>query len=312
MRDNPWITLFAIAARQFGVVTRWQAVSVGINTTTFTRRVRDERWQQPYRGVFLVPGATWEPLTRLSAALLAVGPHAAAASMTSLYLHGVVDRVPAHPILVIPHGRRAPRLAGVRVLRSRTLQADDLTKVRGLPCTVPARAFMDVAPQTTTRDLRILLIDARQLGLVSPEAVIERAMMATSRVPGRGALLAAAIDVSTVGADSVLSDAVHRRLIDAGLVPDDDPVAVDIGRRFLHPDITFARHRVCIECDSLAHHGDQRAIDLDHRKDQAYSRARWKCLRVGWRRLAHDWSGFVAAVRHALDEWPRVCAALDR
>jgi hypothetical protein len=67
---------------------------------------------------------------------------------------------------------------------------------------------------------------------------------------------------------------------------------------------------VCIECDSLAHHGSQQAIDIDHRKDQAYAEARWQCLRIGWRRFDTDWTGFVATLRQALDEWPRMVAAL--
>ncbi|CAN5904230.1 hypothetical protein BH23ACT10_BH23ACT10_17370 [soil metagenome] len=79
----------------------------------------------------------------------------------------------------------------------------------------------------------------------------------------------------------------------------------------LHPDITFASAKVCIECDSLAHHQDQRALDLDHLKDQAYAEAGWRGLRVGWRRYDLDWTGFVTVVRHALDEWPKVVAVLE-
>jgi len=105
---------------------------------------------------------------------------------------------------------------------------------------------------------------------------------------------------------------VQQRLMAEGFLPDPHPAAIEVERgRRLHPDITFARQWVCIECDSLAHHGSQRAIDLDHRKDQSYSRAHWKCMRIGWRRFERDWTGFVAALRHALEEWPRVVATLD-
>lgn len=157
-----------------------------------------------------------------------------------------------------------------------------------------------------------MLINARQRRIVSPADVLERALAVSPRVPGRSRLLSAASDVTAIGADSPLSDVVHRRLIASGLLPDNEPVVLDVDGQRLHPDVTFRRARVCIECDSLAHHGDQRAIDLDHRKDQAYSQARWKCLGIGWRRFDHDWAGFVAAVQHELEEWPRVCAALDR
>ncbi len=312
MRDNPWIRVFRCAALQFGAIARWQAIGLGIDDTSFTRRVRSEQWRQPHRGVYVIPGTTWGPMTRLSSALLAIGDHAAATGVTALHLHGIVEQPPAHTTLVVPHSRRAPPLGAVRVLRSRTLLPDDVTVVRRLRSATAPRALLDAAPMIPREELRVMLINGRQRQIVLPEQVAERALMSSVRQPGRRRLLSAASDVSKVGADSAFSDAVHRRLITDGLVPDDDPVAVEVGGRRLHPDITFAHARVCIECDSLAHHSDQRAIDLDHRKDQAYGRARWKCLRIGWRRFDRDWPGFVSVVRGALREWPVVVAALAR
>ena len=159
---------------------------------------------------------------------------------------------------------------------------------------------------------RVAAFVARQRSVAQPAEVGERAALSTPTMRCRRRLLQAVAAVTEVGADTVLSDLVHRRLVAERLSPDPTPTRVTVDGRRLHPDITFASARVCIECDSLAHHADQRALDLDHRKDQVYTAARWRCLRVGWRRYDHDWPGFVAAVRHALDEWPRVCAALGR
>jgi hypothetical protein len=309
--DDPWIAVFRCAARQHGAIARAQAVRLGIDGATFTRRVRRERWLQPYRGVYLIPGTAGALLTRLSAALLAVGDHAAVTAMAALHLHGLVERVPPTTVLVVPHGRRAPHLGPVRVRRTRRLPAEDLTAIAGLRCTTPARALLDAAPDVADGDLRALLIDGRQRRVLQPSDAVARAATAPVRLPGRRRLIAAAADVDAVGADSVLTDVVHRALVEAGLAPDPHPVVVDVpGGPRLHPDVTFAAARVCIECDSLAHHGDQRSIDLDHRKDQAYAAVRWRCLRVGWRRVDHDMAGFVAAVRAQLIEWPRVVAAL--
>ncbi|MBD0324606.1 MAG: hypothetical protein ICV72_14670 [Aldersonia sp.] len=310
---NPWVRLFRLARLQHGVIATWQAVQLGIAASTFLRRVRREQWIERHRGVFVVPGADPGFLSEVSAALLVAGPHALATADTALQLHGVVDSRPPQVTLVIPHEQRAPALRGVRVLRSRTLTDEDATIVQRLRCATPQRGFLDVAPHHDRGRLRVMLIDGRQRQVVSPGDVIARLALLSPRVPGRNRLLWAAHDVDGVGADSVLSDVVHRRLLAAGLTPDRQPVAIDVGGgRHLHPDITFHRSAVCIECDSLAHHRTQRAIDLDHRKDQAYARARWKCLRIGWRRLDHDWDGFARDVRHQLSEWPRVIAALGR
>jgi hypothetical protein len=308
---SPWVKLFQIAVLQFGVVTRAQALGLGISHSTFTLRVRRERWIELHAGVYVVPGTRISWMTRVSAALLAVGDRGMVTSDTALYLHGLLQDAPACLMIVVPHADRAPRLRRARVIRSRTLIEDDRTTVQNLACAVPARALLDAAETTDRSALRGMLIDARQRRVVEPAAVIARVAPLSRRVPGRNRLLRAAFEVDAVGADSALTYEVQRRLVASGLRPDAHPVAVDVGHgRRLHPDITFAAAAVCIECDSLAHHGSQRAIDLDHRKDQAYSEARWKCLRIGWRRLDHDWDGFVTVVRRALDQWPKAVAAL--
>jgi len=304
--------VFRLAARQYGAVASSQVEPLGIDGATFLRHVLRERWARPHRSVFLVPGTRHGYLTRVSAALLAAGDHAAATAETALHLRGITKEPPARVVLVMPHTLRARRLKGVRVIRSSTLTDDDRRTARGLACVTAQRAFVDVAPAHDRGALRVMLIDARQRGVVNPADVITRAVALAPRTPGRGRLLEAAYDVDAVGADSILSDLVHRRLVEEGLQPDPRPVPiqVDPGRR-LHPDITFERSSVCIECDSLAHHSTQLAIDLDHRKDEAYSRARWKCLRIGWHRYHNDWDGFVTTVRRELNEWPRLIGAPD-
>lgn len=309
---DPWSRVYRRAARQHGVVTRAQAVHDGVSASAFNRRSLREQWRRPHRRVFVVPGMDAGFLTRASAALHAINGAALLTADAGLHLHGVLDRPPRQPTLVLPHSSRAPKLAGVQIVRSRTLLASDHSMVRNLATAVPSRCFLDAATSCDRPRLRGLLIDARQRNVVTPAAVIERIASLPSRAPGRDLLLSSAVDVDLVGADSVLSDLVHRRLAAAGLLPDAFPVEVVVDGRHLHPDITFSPAQVCIECDSLAFHRTQQAIDLDHRKDQAYSRARWKCLRIGWRRFDRDWNGFVANVRHALVEWPRVVAALER
>jgi hypothetical protein len=310
---NAWVQLFRIAVRQFGVVTRAQAVGLGIGHSTFTLRVRREQWAELHPGVYVVPGTRITWLTRVSAALLAVGERGMVTGDTALHLHGVTQDAPARLTIVVPHADRAPRVRGAQVVRSRTLVEADRTAVQHLACATPARALLDAAAAHDHSALRVMLIDARQRRVVEPATVIARIAQLSWRAPGRNRLLRAAFDIDAVGADSVLTHEVQRRLVASGLRPDAHPVAVDVGRgRRLHPDITFAESFVCIECDSLAHHGSQRAIDLDHRKEQAYSEARWRCLRIGWRRMDYDWGGFVTVVRHALDEWPKVVAALGR
>ncbi|MBW3604233.1 MAG: type IV toxin-antitoxin system AbiEi family antitoxin domain-containing protein [Actinobacteria bacterium] len=298
---DPWAQLFMLGLRQHGVVTRRQAIALGIAATSFDRRVRREGWYRLHPGVWLLPGADRQAyFTRASAALLAVGDHALATGWSGLFAHGVLLRPPPIATLVVPWQTGTRRLHAVRIVRSRTLLEEDRTTVSELAVTSPQRCFLDTARTDSRARLRTLLIDARQRLIVEPSQVAARVMLHPS-VPGAQRLIAAARDVDAVGADSVLSDVVHRRLLDAGLVPDSTPIAITTpGGRILHPDITFSAERVCIECDSLGYHGTQRGLDLDHRKDQGYRQAGWNCIRVAWYRFDNDWDGFERDVRLAL------------
>ena len=298
---SPWAAVFALGARQHGVVTRRQTIALGVAPTSFDRRMRAERWPRPHPGVRLLPGADpAAPLTRMSAALHAAGDHALVTGRSGLYAHGVLLHPPPVVTLVVPWDRGVRRLQAVRTIRSRTLLDEDRTTVQRLAAAVVERCFLDTSRTVGRGGLRTHLIDARQRRIAAPSDVTARALLHPG-VPGAGGLIAAGADVDHVGADSAFSDAVHRRLLAAGLHPDPDPTPVRTPQgRTLHPDITFAAHQVCVECDSLGYHGTQKGLDLDHRKDQAYRQAGWICIRISWYRFDHDWDGFVVDVITAL------------
>jgi hypothetical protein len=298
---DAWARLFSLAVRQHGAVTRRQAHALGIAASTFDDRVRRELWQRPHPGVLLIPGTDPTSFTtRVGAALAAAAGGALATAWSGLYLHGVITRPPPFVTLVVPWTASRRRLRGVRTIRSRTLLEEDHTTVERLAVATPERTFVDTSRTDGHRRLRILLIDARQRRITEPSSTAARGLLHPG-IPGVSQLVAAARDVDGRGVDSALSDVVHGRLVLAGLRPDPHPVPVPTpSGRVLHPDITFASARVCIECDSLGFHGTQRGLDLDHRKDQAYRQAGWNCLRTGWYRADTDWDGFEHDVRVAL------------
>jgi hypothetical protein len=298
---DPWNTLERLARRQHGAVRREQAVRLGVPSSTWHWRTQGE-WRVPVPGVAVAPWATSGPLLAASIAALACAPTGAVTGDTALALHGARVAFPDPPSAVIRHGHRGEAPRGVDVLRSRTLRPDDLVTARGIRVVTPARALLDLAVRQPIDVLRERLIDLRQQGIVRPDEVAERAGRARG-MTGRPKLLRAVRDVTGTGADSVFTRMVEEALVAAGLPPDPFPAEVPVeGGRMLHPDITYAIRRVAIECDSLAFHGDQRAIDLDSRKHNAYTLARWTVLRVTWMRFQRDRGGFVREVRRALAE----------
>lgn len=298
---NAWAKIYRTAAEQHGAIARWQAPSLGVPLTSFDRRVRREQWERPHPGICLVPGAdATRHETQVSCALLAIGGHGMATGWSGLHLHGVLDRPPPIVTLVVPWTGSRRRLRAVRIIRSRTLLPEDRTVVAGLAVAAVERCFLDSGRVDSVARLRTLQIDARQRRIGVPASTGARALL-HPKVPGSSKVVTAARQVESVGADSALTDAVHRRLIAAGLIPDATSATVTVPTgRILHPDITYARERVSIECDSLGFHGTQRGLDLDHRKDQGYRQALWNCLRIGWYRYENDWDGFERDVRAAL------------
>lgn len=281
------------------MVTRQQALMAGVSSSSWHHRTAVEEWRTPHPGVAVAPWAADGPRTAASAAAWAVAPLGAATADTALALHGARVAFPDPPVLVLPHQRRGAGPRGVDVVRSRTLVPADVSRVDGIPTVSIHRALADLAVRASVPLLRERLIDLRQRRLLELDA-LRTYLVGLAGMTGRPRLLRATDEVDAHGADSVFTAMVMDALLGASLEPDPVPCEVVTRRRVLHPDITFAARRVAIECDSLGFHADQRALDTDARKHNAYRLAGWTVLRVTWLRFHRDRAGFVTEVRQAL------------
>lgn len=297
---STWDRVIDLGRRQGGVVALRQAVAIGVPRTTAQERTQRDGWLRPYPGVVLLPGVAPTPAVLTRAAALSVGEHATVTGESALHLLGVCDQPPVRIHLVVPASRRAASLIEVQVTRSRTLVPADRERLDGCWVATPPRAFLDLAARSSRDRLRILLIDARQRGVVTIGLVVERAL-GVSRAPGRGRLLHACADVDSSGADSALVAAVEHRLrVEEGIDLDVPPRTVRTVGRVLHPDLTIRGLSVAIEVDGFGVHRDRRALDLDQRKHNQYQLAGWIVLRISWTRFKDDWDGFVAELRTAI------------
>lgn len=114
--------LISLSSRQGGAFSRFQAVEYGLSDEFLRTQVTSKRWQRVHRGVYVSFTGELPYLTRVWAALLAVGPGAAATEETALRLFGFgryadVD----HLIVAIDHSRFVGAPRGVTVRRRRRL-----------------------------------------------------------------------------------------------------------------------------------------------------------------------------------------------
>jgi very-short-patch-repair endonuclease len=182
---RPDLRIAEIARKQHGVVSIDQLRRFGLSEKAITRRVAGGLLHHVHRGVYAVGHSALAPEGRCLAAVLALGgeprgggsvlehwgaavSHRSALSLWSLL---PVRQAPAD-IIVCGYGGRARRI-GIRVHRSLSLVAADVTLYRGIPVTTPTRTIADLREAISTRrpgaiaghELRKAIRQANVLGL---------------------------------------------------------------------------------------------------------------------------------------------------
>lgn len=178
--------LALIARRQDGVVTRAQALQVGLHRSSVAHRIRPGGpWQRLLPGVYaMIPGPATEE-RRISATLLYAGPEAVLTGPTALRLHGIRawgDDPRVHVLLP----RRVSRASVSFVVVHRTVRPIVATVRGSRPTSALARAAADACvaglDEPTVRALLTELIGEAR---VSVDEL--RALLAANPRPGSAA-----------------------------------------------------------------------------------------------------------------------------
>jgi very-short-patch-repair endonuclease len=133
----------ALVTRQCGVITRRQAISLGIDGAAIDNQLRIARWQRLYRGVYAAFTGPPPREARLTAALLRAGPGATLSYQTAAELCGLSDKPSAHVHITVPVASHPVAIPGVVIHRSRRVMA------ARHPALVPSRTRVE----ETTVDL---------------------------------------------------------------------------------------------------------------------------------------------------------------
>jgi hypothetical protein len=254
-RTNPDERAGRIAARHHGLITTEQAARCGLTSAHITRRVRSGRWERLARGVFRITGAPATPAQATLAGVLAAGPSALASGRSALALFGLCDAPLVPEITVSPTASaRTPAVS----LRRSLVPSRDRTRVGPVPCTVAARALLEVAPVVTQKVLDEMVDEAIVRTLAAPStvlAVIRRA----GHGPGRTGVekLRSALDpwLEGIRPDSPAEVRLLRRLADWGLPEPVRQHPVDLGDgRVAFIDLAWPAAAAGLEYDGRAHH----------------------------------------------------------
>jgi very-short-patch-repair endonuclease len=178
-------------------------------------------------------------------------------------------------------GRTARSRRGVKVHRSASLNA---AVHNGLPLTTPARTLHDLAPHLHPHDLARAVEEAVIRGLTTPEELTTRP----------------ALRRATVLEPQLTRSEAERRLrtlIRAARLPRPQTNTHVAGWEV---DAVWPEHRLVVEVDGFAYHGNRAAFERDRRKDAALVAAGYRVIRITWRQLVEEPHAVVALLARLL------------
>jgi very-short-patch-repair endonuclease len=161
---------WALAAKQHGVVARWQLLELGLSARSIQHRLARGRLHRIDRGVYAVGRPALERKGRWMAAVLACRPGAVLSHGSAAALWGI-GAAPAIVEVTIPIA--SPRRRdGVCVHRRPNLLATHVTVHEDIPVTTPVRTAIDLATRLGPAQLERMFNEADRLGLFSPERLL--------------------------------------------------------------------------------------------------------------------------------------------
>lgn len=275
----------ALAARQYGVVSRAQLSALGLSRGAVETRIRSGRLVRLHRGVYAVGHRALRIEGVWLAAVLACGPDAVLSHRDAAALWELRATSGTRVDVTAPtrNGRR--RQAGIAVHRPTPLPQDEKTSVREIAVTTPARTLLDLA-EVVPRSALVRAVEqaevVRVLDLTDLESVI-------AAHPGRvGARRLVRVLTEQFGHTTVTRSEIEVIFLDvcggAGL----PRPLVNTTVAGLEVDFFWPGLGLVVEVDGFRFHGTRAAFERDRERDAVLTAAGLRVLRFTYRAVTRD------------------------
>jgi very-short-patch-repair endonuclease len=271
-------------------------LAAGVNRKRVDRRLANGFLLPAHRGVYRVAHNAPRDWGREVVAGLACGPGALVSHRSAARIHGLLSYPANAAIWVTTTTSRGEGLRGVRVVRTRALDPDDVTFADWLPLTSPARTLLDLAGVEDAETLEEAVAAAQVRRLVRVEDLWDQLARSNGR---RGARALRALLERHAPPANVRSRAerLMLRLIRRSGLP--EPLVNErVGR--WRPDFFWPEHRVAAEYDSYEFHTDIAAFRRDREKSNDLQLRGIMVLRFTWHELTRTPAKLDARLRQAL------------
>jgi AraC-like DNA-binding protein len=259
------------------VVSRAQLRALGLSTSVIDAWVQRKRLHRVYQGVYALGHAALRVEGHRLAAVLACGPGAVLSYRTAGAHRGLLRTEQTRIDVTAPRGRHgAP---GIRLHRSRCLDAQDITSHQGIPITTVSRTLLDLAATVRRSELERALAQAERLQLYDHRA-IQDVIARCNGHRGTAILVQATSSEQPKWTRNEWEAAFLQLLRDAGLP---EPLVNDAFHAPEHgqcePDYHWPSQQVIVETDGWETHRTRQAFRDDRAKDAALTASGYRVLR---------------------------------
>ncbi len=273
-----------------------QLRAAGVTREAIRARVRRGSLIRAFQDVYIAGDPELLPFAREAAALLSLGPASLLSHRTAAAIWGLAapDRQTIEVTVIDrnPRPRQHVRLHHVTVLDPR----DTATK-SNLRLSAPARAMVEFASQATSSELEHAFGEARANGLINEPKLDQALDRAPPNHPGAARVRhLLQTDPAATYTRSKAERALRTNLTAADLPQPQSNVP-------LHghtADFLWAEHKLILEVDGYATHGNRLAFEADRRRDQVHIAAGYTVIRVTWHQLVNEPYAVIARIAQAL------------
>jgi len=210
-------------------------------------QLRSSAWRRVYQGVYADAGLPKSYDVQVAGARLLMPPFAVFSGRTAAHLLGAPELTePGQLVEVsVPGTRRFGPIAGLRVRRVASLDADDVRTVGRSRCTTGVRTALDLARCEALPESVVALDVLLSRGIAYQEELREVAAALSGRDARRARQ---AVDLADPRAESPPESRLRVGLVLAGLCPvAQHVVTAEDGRFIARVDLAFPEARIAIE-----------------------------------------------------------------
>jgi very-short-patch-repair endonuclease len=292
--------VIAHAIAHNGVVTRREALALGMTARTLDRRITEGVLVKIATAVYALPGVLETEASTLAAATRGLG--AIVSHQAAARLHGVTVAGP-RLVVSVPH-RRTHLFSTVVVHQLTDIREMDVIWVGSVPTTTPGRTAIDLAAVLSLTQLGRAIDRFASRGL----ATFEQMSQVLDELGRKGkpgiVRLRRALEPRLGSTGNSESDLESRLLEVIRLSGLPEPEVQHRPTWLKHVngrvDLAYPDSNLVIEGDSREWHGDEYTFQADRERDNLAQLAGWRILRFTWYDITRRPDYVVFSVRRAL------------